>query len=74
MEYQTNMFCTLILLPYRKPNHYNRTDNNFGTSSDNSASNTEFPDFSTLKILDKEPRKKSAIKTIHSINANSRTF
>ena len=40
MEYQT----TLILLPYIKTNHYNRTDNNFGTSSDNSASNTEFPE------------------------------
>ena len=38
------MFCTLILLPYIKTSNYNRTDNNFGTSSDNSASNTEFPD------------------------------
>ena len=40
---------TLILLPYMKNSTYNMTDNNSNTSSDNSKSETEFPNFSTLR-------------------------
>ena len=37
-------------------------DNNFNTSSDNSESEKELPDFSTLKPFDMEPRKKVSNK------------
>ena len=45
------MFCTLLLLLYVK----NIIDN---TYFDNSESETELPDFSTLKPFDMEPGKK----------------
>lgn len=40
------------------------TDNNSNTSS------TELSDLSTLKPFDMEPRRKSAVKTLHSANVN----
>ena len=68
------MFCALILLPYVKNRIYNMTDNNSNTSSDNSESEIKLPDFWTLEPLGMEPRKKVAIKTIHSANVKPRTF
>ena len=38
------------------------TDNNFHSFSHNSESETELPDFSTLKSFDMEPRKKVSNK------------
>ena len=56
------MFCALILLCYVKNSIYSMADNNFNTSSDNSESEKELPDFSTLKPFDMEPRKKVSNK------------
>ena len=56
------MFCTLILLSYVKNSIYCMADNNCNTSSDNSESKTELPDFSTLKPFDMEPMKKVSDK------------
>ena len=59
MEYQTNMFCALVLLPYVKSSIYSIADNNSNnTSLDNSEPETELPDFSILKPFNMEPRKK----------------
>ena len=63
----------LILLPYVKSSIYNMVDNNSNTS-DNSEPDTELTEFIILKPFNMEPRKKSAIKTIHSTNINPRTF
>ena len=58
------MLCALILLPYVKNRIYSMTDNNSNTSS------TELSDLCTLKPFDMEPRRKSAVKTLHSVNVN----
>ena len=58
MEYQKNMFCALILLPYIKNSINNMTDNNSKTSPVNSEPETELTDFSTLEPFYMEPRKK----------------
>ena len=58
VEFQTDMFCDLILLPYVKKSICLMTDNNSNTSFSNSESERKLPDFNTFKPFDMEPREK----------------
>ena len=48
----------MILIAYINNSIYSMADNNSNTSFNNSESETELPNISTLKPFDMEPRKK----------------
>ena len=50
------------------------SDNNSNTSSDNSESEAELPDFSTLKPIDMEPRKKVSDENCTEYKCQTNTF